>query len=651
MFFMLILFSCTSLSAQNIKRSYKLLEDSDYIKAHDAFREVLVSGKNNAAASFGMALLYADEKSPYFNLVESWALVRHLQPELAKLTQEEIEIIGDYFLNTETRKSSRPVKTKIEYAVSIIEAKLIKFIREENNLELVNDVIRKFPDFRHYDNVVHIRNQLEFRKYEKQHTLDGYLEFMVKFPDAAQVEKARAYINALAYEQAKQAGTVEAMKNYLSQHPGAKESASAVRDLHAMAFGQAKQANTLTGLEDFIAEYPDALEVAEARQIQQQLLYEHARKIQTLEAYDEFIRKYPEGQRYIDIFNLKSLDLGMKFLSAHPLPESDVLWARSFNKEGYTALPNSCLTSCPDGSWVIGANLKAESNGTTGVWIIKTDSNGKMLWNKDLNGTGNSDVRLLRVSPEGEIIGAGCIQALNDTTEGIFRLFKVSSDGRMQWSRTLGNLRVLSLLLARNGHIILGGYKIDDKLMAHYAVMVVDTGGRKLLERTYVGKGVVHSLGEIQPDGILLAGSRWIATMDNRGYLLSELPADPADSLTCAVVLPSGELAAGGLRNHKPFIRKITKANKPVFDKELLSADSALTVQLKAPSAGELMTGWTRSPEGDKIFRINTATGDIRQPARLPGPYRLTASEGDGENLMLLMEAEGQLLLIRQREL
>ena len=77
---------------------------------------------------------------------------------------------------------ARPVKKKIEYAVETIEAKLIKYIREENNLDLVYEVIKKFPEFRYYDNVIHIRNQLEFRKYEKQNTLEGYLEFIQKFP-------------------------------------------------------------------------------------------------------------------------------------------------------------------------------------------------------------------------------------------------------------------------------------------------------------------------------------------------------------------------------------------------------------------------------------------------------------------------------------
>ena len=84
--------------------------------------------------------------------------------------------------------------------------------------------------------------------------------------------------------------------------------------LNAVAFQQARQENTITAFDEFISAYPDALEVADAKQLlQKQLLYEYAKKIQTLEAYNEFIRKYPEGQQYIDIFNLKSLDNGMKF--------------------------------------------------------------------------------------------------------------------------------------------------------------------------------------------------------------------------------------------------------------------------------------------------------------------------------------------------
>ena len=155
---------------------------------------------------------------------------------MEKLSPDELEIIGEYFTETEVRQRSIPVKKKIEYAMETIEAKLIKYIREENNLEIVYGVLDKFPDFRHRENVIHIRNQLEFRKYEKKNTLEGYLEFMQKFPDAAQVEKAIRYRNRLSFEKARRVNSPEAYQAFMKEYPEATENNQAIKLLYASAF-------------------------------------------------------------------------------------------------------------------------------------------------------------------------------------------------------------------------------------------------------------------------------------------------------------------------------------------------------------------------------------------------------------------------------
>ncbi len=170
-----------AVSAQNSKKGFKLLEKAEYEKSAEVFREVLKEKSDDPAASFGLAMIYGDEKSPLFNLVDSWEFALKCKSNLEKLTPDELEFIGEYFQNTETRIRNIPVKKKIDYAIETVEAKLIKYVREENNLELVYEVLEKFPDYRYHDNVMHIRNQLEFRKYEKLNTLEGYTEFIHKY--------------------------------------------------------------------------------------------------------------------------------------------------------------------------------------------------------------------------------------------------------------------------------------------------------------------------------------------------------------------------------------------------------------------------------------------------------------------------------------
>ncbi len=554
----LVFLVAAGVNSQDIKRGFKQLEKLDYDKAEDSFKKEIISYKENPAVNFGLALVYGDEESPYYDIIKAWSYVRITDQNLKDLSEEETEIIGEYFTNTETRRSSRSVDRKIEHAVLALEAKLIKYIREENNLELAYEVINKFPDFRHYDNIVHIRNQLEFRKYERQNTLNGYMEFIDKFPDAAQVGKAGKYIDKLAFEEAKRINTVEAYEDYMKKYPRSNEYSAAVKGRNAAAFARAKKINTLKAMEDFITHYPEALEVAEAKQIQKQLLYEQAKRIQTLEAYNEFIKKYPEGNQYIDIFNLKSLDLGMQFLSKNNLEWNNIKWSRSFdnnkNRESTGA-----LTATSGNNYVVGTTTLQEDGLYNDAWVLKLDSDGKMIWNKMAGRRYEDNIKRIAVNSKNDIITAGYTWLNPDSASREVWVFKLDDEGKKIWSRSLGKWEVTSLLTANND-IFIGGYTRNDSVN-NYSIIVINDEGKKLWKRTYTGTGEVNSLA-ISPDNhIIMAGSKWAARMTSKGYLLWEVTFDPFDSITGVAISNTGEVYFAGIRDSEKSVLYKYSAN------------------------------------------------------------------------------------------
>ena len=150
----------------------------------------------------------------------AWEYANILKPNLESLTTEDLEYIGEYFYNTESRHISRPVKKKIEYAVETIEAKLIKYIREENNLEIVYEALGEIPLIS--DIMIMLFTfaiSWNSEKIKNNTSLQGYLFYLHKFPDAAQVEKAMHYGNKLAFEQAVQVNTVQAYTQFMSNIP------------------------------------------------------------------------------------------------------------------------------------------------------------------------------------------------------------------------------------------------------------------------------------------------------------------------------------------------------------------------------------------------------------------------------------------------
>ncbi len=642
---LLLLFSA-ALQAQSVKKGYKLLSKAEFDKASEAFSEVLSESRGPAAA-FGLAMVYGDERSPLHNLIRAWEQARNCEQDLEKLTPEELEIIGDYFTETEVRQRSIPVKKKMEYAIETIEAQLIKYIREENNVEIVYEVLEKFPDFRYRDNVIHIRNQLEFRKYEKQNTLEGYLEFMRKFPDAAQVEKAVRYRNQISFEKARALNTPEAYREFMDTYPEATENSQAIKLLYASAFDKARKINTVAGYETFMHDYPDALEVADARSLQKQLLYEYAQKIRTLEAYNEFIRKYPEGQQYIDIFNLRSLDIGTKTLEQLALPATHVQWARSFGQESSVEL-SACLAVDSLNGFIAGGTRAPRDSGTMNAWVVKLAGDGKMIWNKEVGEEFNDELRFLEVTGQNQILGVGHTWLGTDSSSRKSWIFRLGSDGQKLWSKKLDDLEINCILTRGNGTLFLGGFTLRDTSGVHYSMTALNEHGKKLWNRTYTGQGQIVSLRELPDNRLLVAGNHWRAKMDPRGYLVWESSFNPYDSMMNALVLPKGEILYAGVRKgSKPLIIKTTADNKVVFEKELPVPDTLISIpSLFNDTPGTAIALFSFSGR-QALAVINTLKAELISLTPLPEGLNVASLRRDLQGNLLLVAHPGEILVVR----
>ncbi len=648
---LLLALAPVGLQAQNIKRGFKLLEKADHGKALELFRSALSESPDSPAALLGIALIMADDSSAFFDLPSAWKYTCQLKSNLDKLTEEEIAFIGEYFYNTETRHIPRPVKKKIEYAVETIEGKLIKYIREENNLELVYRVLNDFPDFRHYDNVIHIRNQLEFRKYEKQNQLAGYLEFIEKFPDAAQIDKAKRYRNKLAFEQACRINTVEAYQEFMKKYPEAFENNTAIKKLYAVAFEKAKQLNTIKAFDDFIAEYPDALEIAEAKLIQKQLLYEYAKKIQTLEAYNEFIRRYPEGQQYVDIFNLKSLDKGMQLLSANPLSTNNILWARSFDEEGNDEL-TTCMAVDTLNFYYTGGTVFRSDTGSTDAWVIKTNEDGKMIWNKYVGEQYNDELRLMAVNRMNELVGAGYTWLGLDSLSRESWVFKLGAEGQRVWSRRLGRMHINALRITNINSIFLGGYVVDDSLRSKYSLVVLNESGKRLWGRTYTGKGEIVAVAECPDRKMLITGNSWRAKIDPRGYLTWESLFNPSDSILASQVMPRGELLYAGIRNTEQIVLIKTSAeNKPVYEKEILLPDIPCNINTLLNGSINQLIMLVTCRSNQFICWINASNGELLKTITIPVGIKASELLTDRKNNLLISAQNGSLILVKNNGL
>lgn len=510
-----------SLWAQPCKRGFKSLEKVDYLKAKEVFEKNLTDNADDIASNFGYALVLADEKSGYFDIIASWKYASIVVGNENKLTQDELDIIGEYFMNTEVRRTSRPVKQKIEIAIQAIEDRLIKFIREENNLEAVYRVLNEYPDFKYYDNVVHIRNQFEYRKYEKMNTLQGYQDFINNFEGAAQIPKAILKIEKLAFEDAKRSNTIEAFSHYIEAYPESELVPSAIKLRNAAAFSKAKADNTIEAYDAFIRQYPSALEIAQAMTIRQDLVYQQAKRVQSLEAYNDFIRQYPEGKYFVDIFNLKSKEIGNTAWWASGLPGTKLSWARGFdnNQRVESAAGISFLT---DGSYVVVSSTQVDSLGNTDAWVICINPEGTMLWNKFVGQDYRDSVIGVLTTQSDDIIVLGYTQVFENDSTMLGWMFKLDANGKRIWNKSLGLTEILAFDIDKQDRILLSTRHRDapDSVAAPYRLQSFNTDGNMVWERSYVSLGNFIDIAVSTNGNTMLTGTDWLVLLDEKRYII-----------------------------------------------------------------------------------------------------------------------------------
>ncbi|MBN1598060.1 MAG: hypothetical protein JW894_07180 [Bacteroidales bacterium] len=640
----ILLLICTLSGAQNIKKGFKNLEKKEYDKAKESFAKAVSEDRDNIGANFGMALVLADEQSPLFDVIDSWQYIERIQGKTDNLSQEDIEIIGEYFLNTEVRRTSRPVKKKIGIAVDAIEARLIKYVREENNLDAVYEVLDRYPDFRHYDNVIHIRNQFEFRKYEKMNTLQGYREFIEKFPDAAQIEKAQKYINKLAFDDAKSKNTVTAFNSYIAAYPESEFVQSAIKLRNAAAYAEVSRINTLQAYENFIDAYPDALEVSEAKTRQQQLLYEKAKRIKSIDAYNEFIKMYPDGRYFVDIFNLKASEIGQKFVVENAFSNPAMLWSKGFDNNNRIESAGA-VAATPDGGYVIACNTRDNDTTYSDTWVIKLDASGKMLWNKTVGQLYEDSISSLLVDSKGDIIALGYTYLSADSGSWAGWMYKLGSDGKKLWNRNLGKLKINACAISPDDKIYIGGSVQTDTTAGKYAVTIFNTDAKKVSQRIYTGQGSVNDIEITNNGNILMAGSNWITMLDNKRYLIWENTVPEKLTSTSCAVSPSGESYITGYNNGTIFYAKYSLSGNKIWFQDYEKSEMTQTISDICSLQSNLLV--MENKTGGIKIKTFSANGNMMGVKEISGNIESLKALSDIKGTVLLFTYRNDIIVVR----
>lgn len=179
----------------------------------------------------------------------------------------------------------------------------------------------------------------------------------------------------------------------------------------------------------------------------------------------------------------------------------------------------------------VGTDKTQASRGGNDYWIIKTDKNGKKLWDKTFGGSGEDLLEVIISTSDGGILLAGSSNspASGEKTQASvgydFWAVKISSTGVKQWDRTIGGAsdQIITSAVSFNGGSLLGGNHSFSKTKAdgtnyqtsdYFVVNISNTGVLNWTENysgaaptdSNPGSDILTSVGSTPDGGFLIGG-------------------------------------------------------------------------------------------------------------------------------------------------
>lgn len=167
----------------------------------------------------------------------------------------------------------------------------------------------------------------------------------------------------------------------------------------------------------------------------------------------------------------------------------DTLWTRIFN--GYDPNGSSCgysVRQTTDGGFIVVGSAD-DRQGGSGVFLLKTDSNGDTLWTKTYGGPSDEIGYSVRLTMDGGFIIAGFTESYGAGNQDVY-LIKTDAEGNAIWSETYGdaglNYGKSVASTTDGGYIVVGRTHAPKESYVLYMIKT-DSEGDTIWTKTYAG--------------------------------------------------------------------------------------------------------------------------------------------------------------------
>ena len=314
-----------------------------------------------------------------------------------------------------------------------------------------------------------------------------------------------------------------------------------------------------------------------------------------------------------------------------------MLWNRTYGGPGFEW--GSSVQVLGDGGYIIAGTTNSFGEGEFDFYLVRTDSEGNMLWNRTYGGPQFEEASSIQETSDGGYIIVGTISSLDPFSEDVY-LVKTDPEGNILWNRIYGRFEneqgypILdygnSVQETSDGGYIIAGYTTAFGMDSDVCLIKTDPEGNTLWNGTYGGpsSGRGYSARETSDGGYVIAGFTkpfmmigdqevYLVKTDSGGNMLwNRTYGGPGrDSCSSVQVTGDGGYIIAGTKvpiddeNSDVYLVKTDSEGNMLWNRTYggPGMDSCSSVQ-ETGDGGYIMAGTTRSPEMDAaIYLVKVA--------------------------------------------
>lgn len=204
--------------------------------------------------------------------------------------------------------------------------------------------------------------------------------------------------------------------------------------------------------------------------------------------------------------------------------EGNVAWNKTIGGENFNKVFSATIAA--DG-FVLAGLTNSSNNGNSDGWLLKTDMKGNLIWNKTYAEVGDSAFRAILVSTTGDYVAAGYSASAGNGNYGLW-LVKTDSNGTVMWNQAFSGVesdKAYALVASRDGYVMVGETHANQEANADAFAAKTDLNGKLIWKKTYGGADfdVASTVTTTRDGGYLVVGFTFSYGKGQRDFWFFEI--------------------------------------------------------------------------------------------------------------------------------